>query len=53
MDEKFKDPLKLYCFYDHTVEEIADIMGIKAHSVYYRIASAKKKLLKEIEKEGK
>ena len=53
MDDKWKDPLKLYCFYDHTVEEIADIMGIKTHSVYYRIACAKKKLLESLkEKEG-
>lgn len=48
MDDRFKDPLKLYCFYEHTVDEIADIMGMKTHSVYYRIACAKKKLLESL-----
>lgn len=48
MDDKFKDPLKLYCFYEHTVDEIAAIMGMKTHTVYYRIACAKKKLLESL-----
>lgn len=52
MEDKWKDPLKLYCFYEHTVEEIADIMGIKPYTVYYRIACAKKLLLEGLKKTG-
>ncbi len=52
MEDKWKDPLKLYCFYEHTVEEIADIMGIKPYTVYYRIACAKKLLLESLKKAG-
>ena len=52
MDDKWKDPLKLYCFYEHTVEEIAEIMGIKPHTVYYRIACAKKLLLESLKEAG-
>lgn len=51
MDPKYRDPLIYQKINNHSIEEIADIMGVSIRTVHYRIDRAKQLLKIELGKE--